>query len=437
MPWISGLHARNLRHLARLRLELKSGHDRPRHLVILGSSGSGKTTLLDAITDEIEAAIDGRPHPAEGIDELERDGEKRLKIAHVGRPLRVSFCEGDVASSFAESESLFAYCASPRFVKLDEAREAVMPSTAPARPRAHASADLTTLLLVHDTELRLARNTRDAASAGQHEVWLQRTQDGLRMLLDQPALRLSHDRGGFHLDLPDGRRWELAHLSHGLGSMVSIWGEAHVRTSNARARRGLASFEPSGALLIDAPESDLDPRLQANLLPALTRFFPRLQLVVATHSPLLAASLEHALVLDLDRNQTRTSEDVRRAGADELLAQMIGARLEAKASSLPPPAFVGAPPPAPSLAPEPPSFTPPKPPSAVPPAPGTPAVETAIPVARAISAPPPSRLPPRPKSIPAPPPIPSSPPPIKSSPPPLARERERKTVEGPGPWSDD
>jgi hypothetical protein len=52
-------------------------------------------------------------------------------------------------------------------------------------------------------------------------------------------------------------------------------------------------------LVVDEPEIHLHPGLQWTFLPTLGRIFPKLQMVVATQSPIVAASLEHATVYDL------------------------------------------------------------------------------------------------------------------------------------------
>jgi hypothetical protein len=61
-------------------------------------------------------------------------------------------------------------------------------------------------------------------------------------------------------------------------------------------------------VLIDLPELYLDPDAQRRLLPALLEAFPETQFVVATHSPLVAASVRDSKLVRLIRNEGEEDE---------------------------------------------------------------------------------------------------------------------------------
>lgn len=395
MSWLLGISARSLRHLSRVEVALAPR----RHLVVVGPNGSGKSSLLEAVADELSAALEGREHPASALTTT-GDAEQRerdVRLAHLGRPVRLAWSQPvrEVREAFASGRLILASLPDPRETSVLPAAQPSPIDTDPRRPRERAGARLASLLVNRKTEARLAHESGDAARARVHEAWLSRVQAALRRLLHHPDLALVHDRDGVHLDVPDGRRMHLDALSRGHAAAVAIWAELMMRVEAARLRSGDASLEPDGVVVIDAVETNLDVRLQRELLPALTSMYPRVQLIVATCSPLVALSLDAALVLDLGARQVRASEDVRRGGLEPLLVSMLGGVRATRASSRPP-------------APLPPEDTIPNPKprarSVPPPIP---------PKARPITAPPPARLPPK------------------------APRGRRGTFEGSGPWGDD
>jgi hypothetical protein len=56
--------------------------------------------------------------------------------------------------------------------------------------------------------------------------------------------------------------------------------------------------------LVDEIETHLHVELQKRVLPFLTKAFPNIQFIVATHSPFVITSLEKAVVFDLEKKET-------------------------------------------------------------------------------------------------------------------------------------
>ena len=64
----------------------------------------------------------------------------------------------------------------------------------------------------------------------------------------------------------------------------------------------LSSYDVEGVVLIDELETHLHISLQRKILPFLTEFFPRIQFIVATHSPYILNSIEDCVIFDLENH---------------------------------------------------------------------------------------------------------------------------------------
>ena len=67
-------------------------------------------------------------------------------------------------------------------------------------------------------------------------------------------------------------------------------------------------YDPCGFVFIDEPETHLHLEMQYQILPWLTRLFPNLQFIVATHSPAVASSIKNATVFDLSTGEAMGDE---------------------------------------------------------------------------------------------------------------------------------
>ena len=67
-------------------------------------------------------------------------------------------------------------------------------------------------------------------------------------------------------------------------------------------RRGSSATDVRGIVLIDEIEQHLHPKWQMTVLQRLTESFPKVQFIVATHSPLIAASCEGSTVYFLEKD---------------------------------------------------------------------------------------------------------------------------------------
>ena len=88
--------------------------------------------------------------------------------------------------------------------------------------------------------------------------------------------------------------------------------------------------EKPGVLIVDEIDAHLHPSWQRRIIPALTSYFPHLQIFCSTHSPLMLAGLKagqvHLLQRDENNRVTVSRNDMDIAGwsADEILRSVLG-----------------------------------------------------------------------------------------------------------------
>src|SRR5690606_35271455 len=78
-------------------------------------------------------------------------------------------------------------------------------------------------------------------------------------------------------------------------------------------------------LIFDEPELHLHPALQWTVLPTLVALFPQVQIIAATQSPIVAASLENALLFDLSASKELPTAFG--ASAETVLVSTFGTQL--------------------------------------------------------------------------------------------------------------
>ena len=320
---LGSIKARGLRQLGRVDLALDG-----RSLVLIGPNGSGKSTLLEELAKELVAEIGGKPHPAASI-EAKGGSDRDLRMAYLGRPVRTSW-NGDPAKSYRDAHLLA--------LVLDEARSGVEAKgeldSAPKAPDARIARQLEGVLI---ERWGWSQATNDPAQKQTLEAQLVAVQQTLRTIVGVPGLELAITDDRVACDLGDGRQPTLVELSRGHRAAVELWAEVFLRVEAARRKTGDPVYDPSGVVIVDQLERNLDARLQRELLPMLQRLNPYVQWIVSTHSPLVALSLEDGLVYDTRADEVRRTDSLRKEGLERLVAAMIGMKPGPARASRPPP----------------------------------------------------------------------------------------------------
>ena len=295
-----------------------------KHLILTGKNGSGKTTVLRAVEYLMVHDTSNNQSAANTVagyrnllnDPAHDNATKNNWRLHLGKLTQVSLV---FSKDISLPQTRFANLKDEFILSFFEAIRKVVLK------------DVQTITKEADLITQLAQNNSDNSPAtlfkqylvnkkvfqvfdvmeGNNEVAQQQEkfftdlEIMLREIFDAPQLKLEFERESFefYLRLEDGRRVTFNELSAGFSAFLSILTDLLLRTDILRKQANDYNYDPCGFVFIDEPETHLHLEMQYQILPWLTRLFPNLQFIVATHSPAVASSIKNATVFDLTTGQ--------------------------------------------------------------------------------------------------------------------------------------
>lgn len=262
--FISQIRVDGLLHLRNLVINISNPECA--HLILTGRNGSGKSVLLNAIAD----ALCGNAHPALElqIDDLPDD-------------------------------AVLAYYSDNRMVRFSEMHRYTPYNSANVDIRGYANKEFLLFLANLKVYQAEARNNGDDETVDRIDRWFGDFENLLRVFFEDSQLSLTYNFGEFTFYLcTEGKEFKFTQMSSGMSSVLDIVADLMLRMNDA-VDIPADAYMRSGIVLIDEPETHLHLSLQRIILPTLTRLFPNIQFIVATHSPLVLASLCNATTFDM------------------------------------------------------------------------------------------------------------------------------------------
>lgn len=324
--FISEIDIEKLYHLSDIKIKLDS--NKRQHLLLTGKNGSGKTSLLleiekflRAINDEkLSQVFDQYPtwinEAKKKVLSASSDSEKYaadkdlkqclgfLKKYSDGVQINLNQYEG-LEMMYHNGKFITAYFPSERkaqFMRPNGVENITLENTYGID---ESAGDILLKYMVHlKTQQAYARNEGDQTTANQIQKWFDRFDSALQILLDEESIHIEYDYKKYDFKIRQNGRepFSFNELSDGYSSVIYIVSDLILRMDkNWLLEDKISEYDYQGIVLIDELETHLHIELQKKIFPFLTKFFPKIQFIVTTHSPYILNSISNAKAYDIER----------------------------------------------------------------------------------------------------------------------------------------
>lgn len=334
--FIKSIKINNVRHLHNLEIPLSETEKK--HLIITGKNGSGKTSLLNAIKDYLNGIqnnqlIHANQYKKDIINlkneinssenqitnsnvELDRIN-LRNQILHYKKTLNLYEANIEkfnqinlsinnfefVKSQFDNGDFVLAFFNAKRTVQLN-APNGIQKLEIKEVFNVDESANISFIqyLVNLKAQRSFARDASQMEVVEKIDKWFQSFEGFLKELFNDESVKLEFDSENFDFNIvqKDKEKFNFNTLSDGYSAILNIVTELIMRME----KKSPKLYELQGIVLIDEIETHLHIALQKQILPFLTKVFPKIQFVVTSHSPFVLNSISNAVVYDLELNES-------------------------------------------------------------------------------------------------------------------------------------
>lgn len=283
--FIKSIKINKVRHLE--NIEIPISEIQKKHLILTGKNGSGKTSLLEAIREYLRIVykndIDARINMnidrliEEFLDSKKRYETKTLEIA-IDNII-------ELAEKCNNGNFLIAYFDAKR---KNEMLNPQGPKKFELNPKYNIDEKVNKEFLQYLVNLKTQKSfamteNKDIEIAEKINKWFETFENGLREIFGDKNLKLEFDFMNYNFNIiSEGREpFNLNQLSDGYSAVINIITDIILRMEN---KKGIG-YDLEGIVLIDELETHLHIELQKKILPFLTKFFPKIQFIITTHSP--------------------------------------------------------------------------------------------------------------------------------------------------------
>lgn len=302
--------------------------DSPKHLLITGQNGSGKTQLIKAIAEHLQLVcrdstaqrlsldnkIDVWTNRLKNVNSEPEKVETKQILNSLTEQKRQYFGKVQVefndvlamTDAYGNNDFILAYYETFRNPKFEEVYSIEKPDLTRPNDLSHNKVgQFLKFLADNKVQAALARNEGNYQDAENINNWFNSFQDVLRNLFGDSKLELDFDYTDYSFYINSfGKKFKFTQLSAGYAAALDIVADMILRMQKPGSL--VRAYDKPGIVLIDEPETHLHLALQRQIMPILTKLFPNVQFIVATHSPFILSSLPNAIAYDLEHSEELT-----------------------------------------------------------------------------------------------------------------------------------
>ena len=256
-----------------------------RHVLITGPNGSGKTVMLRSIWSKLMSS------PSEyaemrGLFQSPNDMEIRgAEWIDSWTPLNRSSFVVAYYSDYRQSQFKEVVNPEKPVLDIDSLDKSV-------------SDQFLRFLVDQKVQQALAKTNDDDEQVRVIQDWFASFEELLQELFNDAALKLEFDYKSYTFYIhSEGKRFTFSQLSAGYSAALDIITDLMLKMQ--KVDRLVRAYDMEGIVLIDEVETHLHLSLQKQIMPMLTRIFPKVQFIVTTHSPFVLNSLDNAVAFDM------------------------------------------------------------------------------------------------------------------------------------------
>lgn len=308
--FIINIHIDKLRHLENIEIALSTNERR--HLLLTGKNGSGKTSFLEALQTNLYAI--NRSHwdiyHKYTADETKRNSSTfKSHYACYDSGVNIIFnFDSDLDQAFSQGKFITAYFPAHRKSNVSMAKGVEdLKFLNNYNFSDNLDKNLVKYMVHLKTQQAYARQAGDSKVETDIQNWFNRFEEALGTLLEDKNIRLNYDYKNYNFLIHQTGRLPFGfnELSDGYSSVIQIMTGIMLRMEQNWLLKGnLNEYNFEGVVLIDELETHLHIELQRKILPFLTKFFPRIQFIISTHSPYILTSVSKSTIFDLEKKVT-------------------------------------------------------------------------------------------------------------------------------------
>ena len=288
-PYISKIFVKDCFAYQNFEILISEPNENFKHLIITGKNGSGKTTILDNIASVIRTYIS---NPANKLFNLVN--EKNIILEFSG-------------NNKFDKKFIFSYLKDERNIKFSNVETPIKDEI--ITKTLNYNKEFTKLFKQYLVNKKVFQAFDYLENKNEnkktHKLFFNNFTDILKKMFKDDGLQLIFKQKSFefYLELSNGQKFTFNQFSAGFFAYLNIILDLLIRTDIIRSQEENYNFNPTGIVLIDEPDVHLHIEMQYQILPMLTKLFPNIQFIVATHSPAIISSIENAVVFDISTQE--------------------------------------------------------------------------------------------------------------------------------------